>query len=150
MIVGLVASPGPAAELARQVVDQLPDMLADSSPGVAWTVRVIIDRLIGRPAELSQLIDAARHRMLNEGWQLTLCLTDLPLQTSRRPVVAHASATHSVAVLSLPALGPVAVATRARETVVRLVTALLTRQFARPASSARTGRVVGGDEGCCV
>jgi hypothetical protein len=33
--------------------------------------------------------------MLNEGWQLTLCLTDLPLQTSRRPVVAHASATHS-------------------------------------------------------
>ena len=63
--------------------------------------------------------------MLHEGWQLTVCLTDLPLQTSRRPVVAHASATHSVAVLSLPALGPIAVAGRARETTVRLVTALL-------------------------
>jgi hypothetical protein len=40
--------------------------------------------------------------------------------------VAHASATHSVAVLSLPALGPVAVAGRALDTIVRLVAALLT------------------------
>ncbi|WP_426513616.1 hypothetical protein ACPPVO_25230 [Dactylosporangium sp. McL0621] len=124
MIVGLVASPGSAAELARQVVDQLPDMLSRGSPGVAWTVRVIIDRLVERPADLSQLIDAARRLMLHEGWQLTVCLTDLPLQRSRRPVVAHASATHSVAVLSLPALGPIAVVGRARETTVRLVTAL--------------------------
>ncbi|GAA1567251.1 hypothetical protein GCM10009827_106240 [Dactylosporangium maewongense] len=138
MIVGLVASPGPAANLAGQVVDQLPDMLARSSPGVAWTVRVIIDRLVDRPAELSQLIDAARRRMLQEGWQLTVCLTDLPLQTSRRPVVAHASATHSVAVLSVPALGPIAVAGRARETIVRLVTALLA------GDDERTARQFGG------
>ncbi|MEV4509231.1 hypothetical protein AB0K00_09775 [Dactylosporangium sp. NPDC049525] len=146
VIVGLVASPGPAADLAGQVVDQLPDMLARSSPGVAWTVRVIIDRLVDRPADLTQLIDAARRRMLHEGWQLTVCLTDLPLQTSRRPVVAHASATHSVAVLSVPALGPIAVASRARETTVRLVTALLAgddehtaRQFGGPAPADHGG-----------
>jgi hypothetical protein len=52
-------------------------------------------------------------------------LTDLPLQTARRPVVAHASATHGVAVLSLPALGPTAVGRRAAEGVVRLVTSLV-------------------------
>ena len=47
--------------------------------------------------------------------------TDLPLQTARRPVIAHVSATHGVAVLSMPALGPVAVRKRAAETIVRLV-----------------------------
>jgi hypothetical protein len=157
VIVGLIASPGAAADLARQVVDDLPDLLASGSPGVTWTVRVIIDRLVGRPAELPQLIDAARRRMLHEGWQLTVCLTDLPLQTSRRPVVAHASATHSVAVLSIPALGPIAVANRARETTVRLVTALLAgddegtaRQFGGPAQADHGGiglvaGVVGGN-----
>jgi hypothetical protein len=50
-----------------------------------------------------------------------VCVTDLPLQTSRRPVIAHASATHGVAILSMPALGPLAVRKRAAETIVRLV-----------------------------
>jgi hypothetical protein len=50
-----------------------------------------------------------------------VCITDLPLQTARRPVIAHVSTTHSVAVLSMPALGPVAVRKRATEAIVRLV-----------------------------
>jgi hypothetical protein len=36
-------------------------------------------------------------------------------------VIAHVSATHGVAVLSMPALGPVAVRKRTAETIVRLV-----------------------------
>jgi hypothetical protein len=50
-----------------------------------------------------------------------VCVTDLPLQTARRPVIAHVSATHGVAVLSMPALGPVSVRKRTAETIVRLV-----------------------------
>jgi hypothetical protein len=55
------------------------------------------------------------------GWHLAVCVTDLPLQTARRPVIAHVSATHGVAVLSMPALGPVSVRKRTAETIVRLV-----------------------------
>jgi uncharacterized membrane protein len=124
--VGLVASPGPAAELAARVVEQLPASLSGRVPAVTWQVQLALDRLVEGPADLSQLIAAARRRLLEEDWQLVVCVTDLPLQTARRPVVAHASATHSVAVLSLPALGPVAVASRALDTIVRLVAALLT------------------------
>src|SRR5205814_1459710 len=80
--------------------------------GVDWSIRFVSDRLVDRPADLSQLIAAARRRVIDEGWQLALCLTDLPLQTARRPVVAHASMTHGVAVLSLPALGAVGVTRR--------------------------------------
>ncbi len=59
--------------------------------------------------------------LLDRGWHLAVCVTDLPLQTARRPVIAHVSATHGVAVLSMPALGPVSVRKRTAETIVRLV-----------------------------
>lgn len=125
VVVGVIASPGICAELAESVLSDLAGRLADRIPGVRWEVRYVCDRLVERPADLSRLVSAARSRALAEGWQLAVCITDLPLQTARRPVVAHASMTHGVAVLSLPALGPVAVASRASEAVVRLVAALL-------------------------
>jgi hypothetical protein len=59
--------------------------------------------------------------LLERGWDLAVCITDLPLQTARRPVIAHVSRTHGIAILSLPALGPVAVRKRAVETIVRLI-----------------------------
>jgi hypothetical protein len=63
--------------------------------------------------------------LLDRRWQLVVCVTDLPLQTARRPVIAHVSTTHTVAVLSMPALGPVAVRRRAAEATVRLIRHLL-------------------------
>jgi hypothetical protein len=77
------------------------------------------------PTDLTEVISAGRRMLLDRGWHLVVCVTDLPLQTARRPVIAHVSATHGVAVLSLPALGPVAVRRRAVETIVRLAGHLL-------------------------
>jgi len=59
--------------------------------------------------------------LLDRGWHLAVCVTDLPLQTARRPVIAHVSTTHGVAVLSMPALGPVSVRKRTVDTIVRLI-----------------------------
>jgi hypothetical protein len=142
IVVGLLASPGAAADLARATAGELPDRLAERLPGAAWAVRVVTDRLVDSPAGLSELVGAARRRMLAEGWSLAVCLTDLPLQTARRPVVAHTSATHGVAVLSMPALGPVAVARRASDAMVRLVASLLGDAEAvdETADRARQGR----------
>ena len=125
IVVGLIASPGAATELAEAMHPDLPARISARLPDAEWQVRIISDRLVGRPADLSGLVAAARRRMLDEGWQLTVCITDLPLQTSRRPVVAHVSMTHGVAVLSLPALGAVGVDRRATEATVRLVAGLL-------------------------
>lgn len=125
LVMGLVASPGAATELAERLLVDLTERLTHALPDAPWTVRLVSDRLVDLPADLSQLVGAARRRLLADGWQLAICLTDLPLQTARRPVVAHASATHGVAVLSLPALGPTAVGRRAVEGVVRLVTSLV-------------------------
>jgi hypothetical protein len=71
------------------------------------------------------LVKIARRRMLREGWDLAICLTDLPLLVGRRPVKAHASVSLGVGIVSVPALGPIDVEDRVREAVVRLVDRLL-------------------------
>jgi hypothetical protein len=71
------------------------------------------------------LVQVARQRMLDEGWDLVICLTDQPLFAGRRPVTAHASVTHGVGLVSVPALGPVALEANVTEAVLRLLDRLL-------------------------
>ena len=125
VIIGVISAPGTSTELAERLRPDLTERIGARLPSVRWVVRFVSDRLVDGPADLSQLISAARRRLIDEQWHLTVCLTDLPLQTARRPVVAHASMTHGVAVLSLPALGAVGVTRRAADALVRLVAALV-------------------------
>src|SRR6202042_2405219 len=121
LVIGLLAAPGPASELTESLIEEITGRLAVQLPGARWRIEFVSDRLVEPPTDLSALIAAGRRMLLERGWDLVVCVTDLPLQTARRPVIAHASATHSVAVLSMPALGPVWVRRRATETIVRLV-----------------------------
>jgi hypothetical protein len=113
-------------------------------------VEFVSDRLVEPPTDLSELISAGRRMLLERGWHLVVCVTDLPLQTSRRPVIAHVSATHSVAILSMPALGPVAVRKRAADTIVRLIGQILgdivlagdAAELRRPPADAVTRRML--------
>jgi len=125
VIIGVISAPGTSTELAERLRPDLTERISARLPSARWVVRFVSDRLVDGPADLSQLISAARRRLIDEQWHLTVCVTDLPLQTARRPVVAHASMTHGVAVLSLPALGAVGVTRRAADALVRLVAALV-------------------------
>ena len=51
------------------------------------------------------LLDDVARRREGCGWDLAVCLTDLPLHAQRVPLVAHCSARRRVGVVSLPALG---------------------------------------------
>ena len=155
VVVGLVAAPGAATELAASLVGDLEPPAAALAPGVRWEFRLVTDRLVDPPATLSDVVGAGRRRLLAEGWHLSICLTDLPLRTQRRPVVAHASPSHGVAVVSLPALGAIGVRRRAADTVVRLAVGLLgeddpedrerpARQLVDRVSPGRRGQRRGG------
>jgi hypothetical protein len=124
VVVGLVAAPGAAAELAAGLCDDLAAELSVQHPEVAWQVRAVEDGLVQPPADDAELVAATRDRLLREDWDLAVCLTDVPLESARRPVVGHASPVHGVAVLSLPALGVVGRRRRALQTTVGLVQAL--------------------------
>src|SRR6202012_1059426 len=121
ILVGLLASPGPAAELTESLLAEIADRLPERLPGVRWRLEFVSDRLVEPPTDLCAIISAGRRMLLDRGGHLAVCVTALPLQTARRPVIAHVSATHGVAVLSMPALGPVSVRKRTAETIVRLV-----------------------------
>jgi hypothetical protein len=63
--------------------------------------------------------------MLEESWDLTICMTDLPLRTNIWwPVVAAVSTARKTAVLSLPPLGVTLLRQRAREAIIQLVNEL--------------------------
>jgi len=75
--------------------------------GFSWQFVVREELLAGAEGSDEDLVEVARGRLLDEGWQLAICLTDLPLHVGRRPVTAHASVSLGVGVVSVPALrGP--------------------------------------------
>ncbi|RBY89432.1 hypothetical protein [Blastococcus sp. TF02A-30] len=125
IVVGLVAAPGAPAQLAAEVRDDLARELGARHPEVTWQVTVVEDGLVQPPADDAELVAATRARLLREDWDLALCLTDVPLELDRRPVVGHASPLHGVALLSLPALGAVGRRRRAVGTAVGLLQAVV-------------------------
>ena len=125
VVLGLVSAPGAATDLASALAADLERELRERSPEIDWRIERRVDGLVQPPADDAEIVLAGRERMLAEGWDLVVCLTDLPLRVSRRPAVAHASPLQGVAVLSVPALGAVATRRRARETALRLVDTLL-------------------------
>jgi hypothetical protein len=126
LTLGLLAAPGLPTEVAEALAEDLPTVLAERvTDAVNWSVPVVTDPAAATLRGGIEAIDAARELMLEHGWDLAVCLTDAPVRIGRRPVVADASATHGVALISLPALGAVQTRRRARDAVVRLVDGLV-------------------------
>src|SRR3954451_25111268 len=123
--VGVVNAPAISGELTAGLVDDIRRELEARFPGVRWAFQLLDDGLVEPPADDSEIVGAARRLLLARAWDLVVVLTDLPLMVVRRPVVAHASPMHGVAVLSVPALGTLAVRRRLRDAVLRLISALL-------------------------
>jgi hypothetical protein len=148
---GLLVAPGFPEQLGPELADELAPLLAERvTDAVEWSVPVLTDPVAGDAhGGATAMVDAARRRMLEEGWDLAIVLTDLPLRSGSRPVVADASATHGVALLSLPALGAVALRRRSLGTLLRLVDGLAGENLgprtasgaANAARAARRGRI---------
>jgi hypothetical protein len=142
VVIGLISAPGTTTEIASTLADELRAELGLHLPTVQWRVPTVVDALVHPPADDATLVAAARDRLLTEDWDLAVCLTDLPLKAHRRPVVAHASPVHGVAVVCLPALGAVGLRRRTRDTIVGLVPTLLgvTQEHALRGRGAALGR----------
>jgi hypothetical protein len=123
--VGLIATPALPEQTTTQLADELAARLLQRYPEVCWEVPCIRELLVSPPAKLTELVDAARSRLLEEDWELVVCVTDLPLRLGRRPLLTHTSPTHGVALVSLPALGPWRVGSRLLDTLADAVAVLL-------------------------
>lgn len=126
IVLGIVGDPGAAFSLARELADTaLHAELDQRLPGARWCVEVMEGRLVQPPATDAEIVEAARKTLLEKGWDVVICLTDLPLHVERRPVVAHANPVRNVAIVSVPALGARGARHRIRETIVRLLVRLI-------------------------
>ena len=108
IVVGLVATPPDyPARVAAQLSAELADRLAERvDADVRWTVREGWgDVAPRRDGGAEALLDDLARRRTDDGWDVAVCLTDLPLHTDRVPLVAQTSARRRVALVSLPALG---------------------------------------------
>jgi hypothetical protein len=142
IVVGIVAAPGAAREYAEELAATLPADLSERFPGVEWRAEVAEADPAQPTANARELVEAVRRRLLGEGWDLAVGLTDLPLRAGRRPVTAHASASHGVGLVSLPALGAVGLSRRLRSAVVHLIEGMLGESVgARGEVSGRDARL---------
>ena len=129
IVVGLLATPPDyPARVAQRLADELADVLAERvDDGVEWDVRTGWGAVAPRrDGGVEALLDDVAQRREQEGWDVAICLTDLPLQAQRVPIVVRSSATRRVAVVSLPALG-LGQLRALRDVVPELVTELLHR-----------------------
>ena len=122
---GLISAPEMPQRLAEELSAELPELLSRRvDERVSWEVSVICDAVTGSDSDAARVIDAAHERMVEEGWELAICLTDLPIRTDGQPIVALVSTAYKVAVLSLPPLGVTLLRRRVREATLQLVNEL--------------------------
>src|SRR3954453_24042457 len=140
VVLGLVAPSGVARELADQIAAELPGELRSRLGDGNWQVRVGDAERADVTPSTEALKQSVRRRMQEEGWDLAVGLTDLPLRANRRPVIAHASAMYRVGLLSVPALGARSVPRRAMRAVLNLVEGLLGEDVGRGSDAGETGR----------
>jgi hypothetical protein len=121
IVLGVIVAPGLARDVTAKIARELAHDLEALDLGVEWRTKLAVDRLVAPPAQTTEIIDAARRKLLGEDWDLGVVVTDLPLRVGRQPVSRQVSPTHGIAVVSLPALGALHLAPRLRRTLLKLV-----------------------------
>ncbi|BBH63894.1 hypothetical protein ACTI_05790 [Actinoplanes sp. OR16] len=127
IVVGLVATPPDhPARITARLATELADLLAAQvDAGVRWTVGQGWGEVAPRrDGGAEALLDDLARRRADDQWDIAICLTDLPLQTDRTPLIAQISTRRRTAMVSLPALGLSQLRT-VRAVVPHLVAALL-------------------------
>ncbi|MFI5717724.1 hypothetical protein [Nocardia sp. NPDC051750] len=156
VVVGVVADPDLPARLARDLAETLPAVCARRGDRTQWRVEVFDDPFEAMYPDLEFLIDKAGRHVRDTSWDLALCLTDLPMRTDGRILLASVDPRHRVGLISLPALGGVRLRHRLRESAAGIVAALhrgAATAAERPAADAGAGvplrgiRTVDEDDG---
>lgn len=122
---GLIIAPELDDHYRRELLADLPALLREHLPGVEWTLSAVQEELGEPGTDALGLLEAARDRMLDAGWDIAVGITDEVLRQGRHTFVKRVSAVHSAGVISVPALGPTATRDDLAEAVVDVVRVVL-------------------------
>jgi hypothetical protein len=105
---------------------ELPALLAEREGGrKRWRVETSSQLLPLDEEGSLPLLDIGRRQRDEQGWDVTVLLTELPRRAGKRPILADCHPDSGVGLVSLPALGAFRVRSRARDTIAYLVAAHL-------------------------
>ena len=141
VVLGVVVAPGLAQDVTAKIAAELAADLRAAYTDVDWRTELEVDRLVVPPVSTTEILDAARRKLLEANWDLGVVVTDLPLRVGRRPVSQQASPTHGIAVVSLPALGALHLAPRLRRALLGLVGELIGAGDGQPSGDGPLARV---------
>lgn len=123
--IGILADPELPTELAEGLAQRLPEYLERSiSRDVLWKIHCQTRSLQVNEQGNIPFIDVAAQILPEQGWDILLCVTDLPRRVGNMPVLADVSTEHRVALASVPALGGVHLRSRLRDTLAYLIAEL--------------------------
>lgn len=143
----LVSDPDLPADITERLCVELPSALeARVAGGVDWKVRRLVGPLVAdEQLSVSDLTGAFARSVEDDDWDVSVFITDLPRRSGVRPVAAEISSADRIALVSLPALGPLRLYARTREAVVRLIGELMRSDYQPSpdggASRAKCGRL---------
>lgn len=123
VVVGLLADPGLPTQLAEELAEMLPEVLANK-PGKGMRYRfVVVTESLRRLGDDrgQRLIDRAAERAQREGWDFVVAVTDLPVHENDRPLVAELSRDEAAALLVVPALNVLKPTEEARDLVAGVI-----------------------------
>ncbi|MGW3417349.1 hypothetical protein [Streptomyces phaeochromogenes] len=143
-VVALLADPDAPTEIAQHMARTLPTRLAEKSgQGRRFDVEVVSEPFTSGTEDLPTLMRRIVDRGSAENWDIVVALTDLPLHSHGRKLVANLSHEHSLALLSLPSLGGLRLQTRARRAVEEAVLGLAGPQTTEAEGPPRSQPLLG-------
>ncbi|MCK1795709.1 hypothetical protein MTQ01_06730 [Streptomyces sp. XM4193] len=141
LVLGLVADPGLAAELVNAIGQELPALLAErEGRRERWRVETSSQLLPLDEKGSLPLLDIGRRQREEQGWDVTVLLTELPRWAGKQPILADYHPDCGVGLVSLPALGAVRVRSRACDTIAYVVAGRLGNGGGAPSATTEARR----------
>jgi hypothetical protein len=138
LVVGLLTDDGFPRQLAGRIAEGLPDRLArDLGEETTWHIERETQALPLNEEGDIPMLDLARQRRAEHGWDLLVLITDLPRRAGTVPIASDYNADHGVAMVSLPALGALRLRGRVSRLIVHLVRHLVAHRAAKEADPPR-------------
>lgn len=104
--VGIVAAPGAPEILARQIEEELPDVLsAQVDSEIEWEAGIFVDPLTGYAELTEELYQKTDKYYAENDWDYTIFITDLPVYRNDRIIKVDINNGTDVGLISLPAYG---------------------------------------------
>ncbi len=121
--VGLMADPGMAEEVAKQIAEDLVTRLQDRT-GDTWQVETLAQELPLGPDGNVNLAEYAPGILEEHGWDYVFYLTELPAFYEQRPLLCRTVAQSRGALIVLPSLGAFRLPAQVLALVVTLLSTL--------------------------